>query len=273
MPTSTKRQWLFSSVIGGVIAAVAISSAQPSHAQPSTTQPAGSQPVGASSANTSGPSGSNAAPNSSGSATPSASGSAAPAEDFSALENPFAPSWKKNKGTPLGHNSVRLFDQRTAERSGELHFGLFNWNQWGAQKSDNGWEIGGGVTVLSRMRPFFLGGRAQLLVRVFGDDGLIITPFNYSAEVGASLGPLELFSQWGVSFVNFGPVKGQWSADSLSPRVAAGVALKLGVLRADAALYSEYMWRWFGPDYLIKGLAFTLRVDGGQYKSPLNTEK
>jgi hypothetical protein len=172
---------------------------------------------------------------------------------------------------------VKLFDQRSSRAFYELDFGPI-WlrkvteREPGEERKNaerGTGEISFGTAYVNETsKRVFLTGVQRTLLRI-GDSKV----FSWSVFVqdlggGIRLGPLEPEARISLSVLTVDVFRGEWSAQLLSPRVMAGLGLALGKFRLDIKAHSEYLWRWFGPDYLAHGVTLGLRLEIPKPKSP-----
>lgn len=163
----------------------------------------------------------------------------------------------------LARNSGKLFDLMRSTTSLQLDAGpLWYRPQAGSENFERGTgEIGVGGVVTSPWGPFYLAGHHRMVFRAFDAKSYAFTPLQSNLATGVKWGIFELESRIGLSVLGISAFRGDWSLDVLSPRVGVGAALHLGRFRIDIQAHSEYLWRWFGPDYLARGITLGLRLD------------
>lgn len=210
----------------------------------------------------------------------------------SAQEGPSGPFSMPSRGMPsfedsprsgerprLGRNSVKLFDTYNTTRSYQLDIGPL----WDRQVQDEtpaqrlaGFERGAplaseiaiGTVYTTPYEPFFLVGRQRTLLRILDDKSFSWSLFHQDLGGGLRIGPFEPEVQIGLSVLTADIFHAEPSIQLFTPRVAAGLGLHLGRIRVDLKAHSEYLWRWFGPDYLVRGITLGLRLDLPTPKSP-----
>lgn len=168
------------------------------------------------------------------------------------------------KAIPTNDKTSRLFDIATSRSSLQLDIGPV-WYRKQAATGPKGFERGTGELAVGTVttalwKPFYLAGHQKLVFRAFDSKSY---HFSFSSDfaTGAYLGPIEIESRVGLNFVNLGAFHGEWSAELLSPRVSVAAAVHLWRFRVDIQAHSEYLWRWFGNDYLVRGVTLGLRLD------------
>lgn len=187
------------------------------------------------------------------------------------------PTPESSVAPSLARNSVRLFDGRRSRSFYALDLGPI----WIRKVDDRGpgearensergtGEIAFGMTVLNEQaKPFFLSGVQRTLLRVVDSKSFSWSLFVQDLGGGLQLGPLQPEVRIGLSTLTIDVFHGEWSAQLFSPRVTAGIGLELGKFRLDMKAHSEYLWRWFGPDYLAHGVTLGLRLEIPRPKSP-----
>jgi|SRR5579884_1360109 len=157
----------------------------------------------------------------------------------------------------------------------------FDWQAWSAERqrtsyeaeyapvwsrpigsTDPSWaqgsEIAVGARSITRTPPFLFSLSVRPTLRIL-DSRAFALSFVQTVSVGLALGPLEPDVGGGFSMATLDAIHGQWSAELLSPRAAAGAWIHIGSFRLGAHAYGEYLWRWFGNDsWLARGVAIEL---------------
>jgi len=179
------------------------------------------------------------------------------------------------------HRSVKLFDSRKSIVSLQLDVGPI----WARRVQDEtpitqrknfergaplAGEIGLGTvyTTPSLRGPFFLVGHLKTLFRIVDDKSFAWSLFHQELGGGLKIGPFEPEVRLRLSVLTADIFHGEPSIQMLSPGVAAGFGVHVGQIRLDIKAHSEYLWRWFGPDYLIRGVTIGFRFDQTRPKSP-----
>jgi len=196
---------------------------------------------------------------------------------------------------PQGKNSVKLFDSRRSTTSYQLDIGPI----WSRQVQDetpdqqrtnfrrcvdaNGspvatdcrdpgtafaGEISVGTAYTTPYKPFYLIGQIKTTLRIVDDKSFSWALFNQELGGGMMLGPIEPEIRIGLAPLNLDIFHAEPSISLFTPRVTVGAGIHLGKIRVDIKAHSEYLWRWFGPDYLIRGITIGLRFDVTRPKSP-----
>lgn len=175
--------------------------------------------------------------------------------------------------------SIKLFDTYNTVRSYQLDIGPL----WNRQVQDETFqqrltgfergaplasEIGIGMAYTTPSKPFFLVGRQRTILRILDDKSFSWSLFHQDLGGGLMIGPFEPEVQIGLSTLTVDIFHAEPSIQLFTPRVAAGVGIHMGRIRVDIKAHSEYLWRWFGPDYLIRGITIGLRFDVPRPKSP-----
>jgi hypothetical protein len=111
-----------------------------------------------------------------------------------------------------------------------------------------------------RPRPFVIAWGSGFTLRGLDSASFALSYVQY-VSVGLSLGPVEPDVQAAFSIATIDVFHGNWSAELFSPRVSAGVWLRLGTLRVGARAFSEYLWRWLGDgDVFVRGALVSLQI-------------
>jgi hypothetical protein len=168
--------------------------------------------------------------------------------------------------------SVKLFDSRHVVQSFELDVGKIWYRnvENGREAFHEGTgEILAGVAITATWKPFYLTGMQAMHLRAFDAKSFSWTLLGSHLAGGMRIGPLEPEVRIGLGLVTADVFHGEYSAQLLTPRVAAGAGIHVGQIRLDIQTHSEYLWRWFGPDYLIRGVSVGLRLDVPRPKGPV----
>jgi hypothetical protein len=202
---------------------------------------------------------------------------------------------ESSEHVPQGKNSIKLFDSRRSITSYQLDIGPL-WSrkiqdETGEERVSNfrrcvdangtpvatdcrdpgtafAGEVAIGTTYTTPYKPFYLVGAIKTLFRIVDDKSFSWSLFNQDLGVGAMLGPIEPELRLGLSVLNLDIFHAEPSISLFSPRVTAGFGVHIGKIRVDIKAHSEYLWRWFGPDYLIRGVTIGLRLDLTRPKNP-----
>jgi hypothetical protein len=177
-------------------------------------------------------------------------------------------------------NSYKLFDTFSTVRSYHLTVGPI----WTRQIQDEtpqqrltGFdriapltgEISLGMTYATPYKPFYLLGGQRTILRVIDDKSFSWSIFHQDVGGGLQIGPLEPDVRVGVSVLTADIFHAEPSIQLLSPRVSAGIGIHVGRFKVDVRGHAEYLWRWFGPDYLVRGVTLGLSFDLPPPPNPL----
>lgn len=175
--------------------------------------------------------------------------------------------------------SFKLFDQRRSTPSYALEIGPI----WVRKVEDNSprenarnfergtGEIKIGTVITTPFKRLYLAGFQSTLLRVIDSKSFSWSVFHQELIAGARIGPFEPEVRLGLGVLTADVFRAEWSAQLLTPRVSAGVGMRLGKIRVDLKAHSEYLWRWFGPDYVIRGVSLGLRLDVPRPNNPLES--
>jgi hypothetical protein len=174
----------------------------------------------------------------------------------------------------LSRRSVKLFDTRRAQFGLEVDTGPM----WYRSVHDRFRELGtmeirAGQTITTpNVKGLYLTGMQQTNFRIFGEKSFAWSVLFHTIGAGVRVGPFEPEAHFSTSILTLDVFRGNYSVELLSPRAGAHLGIHVGKIRLDFGVYSEYLWRWFGPSYLIRGLSFGLRLDVPRPKGPNFTE-
>jgi hypothetical protein len=178
---------------------------------------------------------------------------------------------------PLSPRSVKLFDLRRSVSAYTVDLGPI-WarkteDRAPGEKRENAergpGELSVGQSITTTWGPFFLAGHQKTTFRIVDWKSYSWSIWVQELATGVKLGPFEPEVRIGAAFLTVDVFHAEWSFQLLSPRVAAGAAVRLGKIRVDIKAHSEYLWRWFGSDYLIHGVTLGFGLDIPRPKSPL----
>jgi hypothetical protein len=176
--------------------------------------------------------------------------------------------------------SIKLFDTQRTIPSWEIHAGPL-WNrrvQDTTPTTDRrnfshdaplASEIGAGIIQTTPYGPLYLVDVTEMLFRVIDDKSFSWALFHQELGGGVVLGPLEPDVRVRVGILTADIVHAKPSAQLLTPGVSAGIGFRLGKLRVDGRGNADYLWRWFGADYVVRSFTIGLRLDFPPPKSPL----
>lgn len=178
-----------------------------------------------------------------------------------------------SEDTKTSRQSVKLFDSRRTIQGFELDVGPVWYRRHGIHGPDSEYDRGLGELRLGAVqttpwKPFYLAGSQQTAFTVFDSKSFKWSVINEEFSAGISLGPFQPEVRLGLALLTVDVFHGEWSGELLSPRVGVAVGLKLGKIRLDIQGYSEYLWRWFGPDYTIRGISLGVRLEASKPKPP-----
>lgn len=164
----------------------------------------------------------------------------------------------------LSRRSVKIFDTSKSTPGFELHLGPL-WYRPAFDGTD-AYQRGTGEIILGAglttpYKHLYLGGFQYTHLRILDSKRVAWTIFGHEIATGAKLGIFELESRFGVGFLTVDAFRGNYSVEMLSPRVSAGAAIHPGSFRLDIQIHSEYLWRWFGEDYVFHGISLGFRLD------------
>lgn len=170
---------------------------------------------------------------------------------------------------PNGPRSVKLFDTKSSENGYVLSIGPI-WSRKAEETTpsqnrenyDRGLgELSLGSAMTTALGPFYITGSPRTLLRIFDSKRVSWSIFQEEFVGGLRIGPLEPEAGIGLSLMSIDVFNAEWSAQLFSPRVMAGVGLHLGKFKVDIKGHAEYLWRWFGPDYYVRGITLGIRFD------------
>jgi hypothetical protein len=140
-------------------------------------------------------------------------------------------------------------------------FSLLDSRLTSERAGSRGYALSGGEGIALLGGVLTAGGLHEQELRLVPDDALSLSLSRYQLEAGLQLGPLEPMVRVGFTTLHLDIGHG-FSLGLFSPRVGAGVWLKLGKARLGASAFAEYFWRWLGDDSAwVRGLSFELQLE------------
>jgi hypothetical protein len=129
------------------------------------------------------------------------------------------------------------------------------------RSGSRGYAISGGEAMALLGGAFMAGGLQDHELRLVPDDALSLSLSRYQLEGGLRLGPFEPMVRVGFTTLHL-DIGHRFSLGLFTPRVGAGLWLKLGKVRLGASAFSEYFWRWLGDESaFVHGLTFELQLE------------
>lgn len=180
-----------------------------------------------------------------------------------------------------GKNSIKLFDSYRSILSYQLDIGPI-WSRRASETTPlsrrTNFEhqaplaseiaIGSYYQTPSFRGPFFLTSEQATALQILDGKSFLWSIFMNKLGGGVRFGPFELEGKVAIHALSVDIMHAQPSIQLLSPRVEAALGLHLGRFRVDISGHTEYLWRWFGPDYFIRGINIGLRLDRVRPKTP-----
>ncbi len=192
-----------------------------------------------------------------------------------------SPETDGDDGPKLSHRSVKLFDSRKSIVGLQLDVGPIFARRVQDEtpitvrrnfehKAPLASEIGFGTVYVtpSFKGPFFLVGALKTVFRIVDDKSFSWSLFHQELGGGIKIGPFEPEVRLRLSVLTADIFHADPSIQLMSPGISAGFGIHVGKIRLDIKAHSEYLWRWFGPDYLIRGVTIGLRLDQSRPKTP-----
>lgn len=169
---------------------------------------------------------------------------------------------------PTSPRSVKLFDGKNSQGSYTLDIGPIwtrkveeNTPAQNRENFDRGTgELSLGMVTTSPVGAVFIAGAQRTILRVLDSKKFSWSILHEDLVGGLRLGPLEPEVRFGASLASIDVFNAEWSVQLLSPRVSAGVGIRLGKFRIDLKGHAEYLWRWFGPDYFVRGVTLGVHM-------------
>jgi hypothetical protein len=136
----------------------------------------------------------------------------------------------------------------------------------------NTWSLGVfevllGQELRTHRYPFYLFSTQASSIRMYDDKSYGLAFFQ-DVGGGVALGPIEPEVHVGAHIIEFDVFHTNWDFSLFSPRVSAEVGARFGRMRIEAAVYSQYLWRWYGDSYYIRGASIGLQVDQPKMRVP-----
>jgi hypothetical protein len=154
--------------------------------------------------------------------------------------------------------------QSAALGGADVSAGAFLWRPLGDRSPGwrDGLELAWGPALIDREGPWSFTGLVQMDLRAFATSSWALALSTHTFEVQGRLGPVEPYARVGGALLTVDDFDGSVSAELLSPRVGAGLAVRASRrFEIGVGAYAEYFWRWFGPSVLVRGLVVDLRFE------------
>jgi hypothetical protein len=178
-------------------------------------------------------------------------------------DDPDPPPRGPSRPPPRPPREAR-WDEPFGTDGGRFGVALLSRRPWPGGESHGGVAIEGGQMGHLQAGAVRLGLTQGGTLRVFGSRDLA-AGYTYDVSSSVLLGPLAVDAWVGLTTLSVDHLAGQWSAQLFSPRVGLGASVRAGSIIVGARVFSEYNWRWFGPDDRLIGLGIDLRFLGHRY--------
>jgi hypothetical protein len=123
-----------------------------------------------------------------------------------------------------------------------------------------GYGLSWGESLTTLRGSFMAGALLEHELRLVPSDSISLTLSRYQWEAGLRLGSLEPLARVGFSVLHVDVGSSGPSFGMFSPRVGAGLWLKLPTLRLGVSAFAEYFWRWVGDESaFVRGLSLELQ--------------
>ncbi len=194
------------------------------------------------------------------------------------VQSPFsarsADGFRESNPPKESSRSFRLFDSQRVERAFDLRLGPLFYRQTGGSDdfARGTGQLDVGAAIVSRVGHLYLVGLQKMAFRAFDSKSFALSLLSSNLNVGLQVGPFEPEAGIGLGLLTVDVFRGDYSAELFSPSVNAGVGVHLGQIRLDIAAQSEYLWRWFGPDVLVRGIFLGLRIATPRPPAPFSGE-
>ena len=129
-----------------------------------------------------------------------------------------------------------------------------------AAKSSPGYALAYGESLTTARGPFLAGALREHELRLVPRDALSLTLSRYQWEAGLRLAVLEPQLRVGFGLLHVDVANDGVSFGMLTPRVGAGLWLKLDGARIGISIFCEYFWRWAGHESaFVRGLTLEIQ--------------
>jgi hypothetical protein len=153
----------------------------------------------------------------------------------------------------------QLLNPYTARHTSSVSFGVVGFRADSARSENVGYSLAFGEQVTTLRGAFLAGGHQEHELRLVPKDALTLSLGRYQWEAGPRLGRLEPMARVGMTFLHLDIGHG-FSFGMFSPRVGAGLWLKLPNTRIGVSVFTEYFWRWTGNDSaFVHGLTLEIQ--------------
>ena len=162
-----------------------------------------------------------------------------------------------------------LLDPYTARHARSFAFQLVAFRPAEARLPSSGYALAIGESLTTIRGVLATGALQEHELRLVPDDALHVNISRYQWEAGPQLGPLEPRVRVGFTLLHVDVGTSGFSFGLFTPRVGAGVWLKLSRTRLGLSAFSEYFWRLAGDDSAwVRGFSLELQPDAPPLRKP-----
>jgi hypothetical protein len=160
------------------------------------------------------------------------------------------------------------FDRRLLSSSRVFDLGLLSYrgvhhDAW----SPGVLELLLGQEIHTHRFPFYVLSTRGSSIRVYDDKSFGLA-FIQDVGGGVAIGPLEPEWHIGAHLVELDVFHGNYNASVVSPRASFELGIRAGRARFELIAYGQYLWRWFGESYLVRGVSLGLQWDEPKMRPP-----
>lgn len=162
-----------------------------------------------------------------------------------------------------------LLDPFTARHATSLTLELAAFRPLSAVESSPGGALAYGEALSTVRGPFIAGALREHALRLVPGDALSLTLSRYQWEAGLRLALLEPQLRVGFGLLHLDVADDGVSFGMFTPRVGAGLWLKLSAVRVGVSVFSEYFWRWAGGESaFVRGLTLEIQPAAPPLRKP-----
>ena len=163
-------------------------------------------------------------------------------------------------GAPGSH--FRLFDVCAARAGTALDVTYISARRLDRSDPRSGLELGLSSRLTWSRGAFYVTSSQATALRALNASSISLSLLQNGGHAGVRLGPLDVGAGIALSLFSVDYLEHDLSFGMFSPRALAFAGLGIGPVRLGVTAHTEYYFRWFGRDYIIRGLGVSLEFLG-----------
>ena len=165
--------------------------------------------------------------------------------------------------------SFKLFDLAAARADTALAAAYVQYRRTDREQAGRGLELRGGPAFSWEAGPLYVTSTSATALRVFSRRSYSLSILQNGGHAGLLLGPIDVGTGFAISVFNIDYLEDDLSFGMFTPRSLASAGVRFGPVRIGAQAHVEYLWRWFGRDYFVRGVAVTLDIQNPCANHPI----